>query len=146
MQQFLKRPSPSAYRHRTKSDEPSVEPSQHFQALHEARKPIHITSWSLLPSSRLIHPCPPRAPMIPAPLVRILQKARPGLNFEPGWAAGPELCIFSAHPHFLPKSGEHDVTLASFTADLSKPLKIPLVRVYEISEGRGTHCLVAISF
>ena len=35
--------------------------------------------------------------MNPAPLIRAPQKARPGLNFGPGRAAGPELCISSLH-------------------------------------------------
>ena len=43
------------------------------------------------------------------------------------------------HPHFWPKSGEYDVTLTSLPADLSKPWKIPLVRVCKIDAGRGTH-------
>ena len=34
-----------------------------------------------------------------------------------------------AHPYFLPKSGEHDVTLTSFAADISELSKIPSVRV-----------------
>ena len=49
------------------------------------------------------------------------------------------------HPYFLPKTGEHDVTLMSFTADLSKPWKIPLVKVYEFDEGGDMQSLVAIS-
>ena len=50
-----------------------------------------------------------------------------------------------AQPYFWPKSGENDVTLTSFTAALSKPWRIPLVRVCEIDQGRDTKSLVAIS-
>ena len=37
-----------------------------------------------------------------------------------------------AHPYFCLKSGEHDVTLTSFTTDLSEPWKIPLVRMCKL--------------
>ena len=37
-----------------------------------------------------------------------------------------------AHPGFWPKTGEHDVSLTSFTADLSRPWKIPLEIELEI--------------
>ena len=42
----------------------------------------------------------------------------------------------SRAPLFLPKSGEHDVTLTSFTANLSEYWKIPLIRVCKIDAGR----------
>ena len=47
--------------------------------------------------------------------------------------------------YFLPKSGEHDVTLMLFTADLSEPWKVHLVRMCKIDAGRGMQSLVAIS-
>ena len=39
----------------------------------------------------------PEPGISPALLVRASQKARPGLNFGPGRAAGPELCISNQH-------------------------------------------------
>ena len=48
-------------------------------------------------------------------------------------------------PYFLTRTGEHDVILTSFTADVAKPSKIPFVRMCEIDEGRGMQSLVAIS-
>ena len=50
MQRFLQKPGPSPDRHRTKSRGPSIEPSQHLSAPHEARQSIHNTLWSFLPS------------------------------------------------------------------------------------------------
>ena len=50
-----------------------------------------------------------------------------------------------AHPYFLLKTGEHDVTLTSFMADLSKPSSILLVRMCEMDEERGMQSLMAIS-
>ena len=57
-----------------------------------------------------------------------------------------ENCNHDRAPLFLPKSGEHDVTLTSFMTDLSEPLKLPLVRVCRIDAGRGMQSLVAISY
>ena len=50
-----------------------------------------------------------------------------------------------AQSYFWPKSGEHDVTLTSFTANLSEPRNISLVRVCKIDEGRCMQSLLAIS-
>ena len=50
------------------------------------------------------------------------------------------------HTYFLPKSGEHDITLTLFTADLWEPWKIPLAKVCKIDVGRGMQGLVAISY
>ena len=77
---------PGPDRHRTKSAEPASSPASIFQAPHE-------------PSTQCIIRCDclPRAGISPALVVRAPQKARPGLNFGPGRAAGPELCISSLH-------------------------------------------------
>ena len=53
--------------------------------------------------------------------------------------------MIPTQPCFWRKTWEHDVTLTSFTADLSGPWNIPLAGVCEIYEGRGMQSLVAIS-
>ena len=50
-----------------------------------------------------------------------------------------------AHPYFWLKTREHDVTLTSFTADLSKTWKNHLIRAYNIDKRRAIQSLVAIS-
>ena len=56
------------------------------------------------------------------------------------------MATIPAHPYFLPKSGEHDVTLTSFTADPPEPWKIPSVGMCKIDVGRGIKCLVVKSY
>ena len=53
--------------------------------------------------------------------------------------------VIPANPYFLPKSGEHYVTLTLFTADLSELSKIPFVTVCKIDAVRNMHSLVGIS-
>ena len=72
-----------------------------------------------------------------------LQKSENGRNPRTQRKKWPS--TIPAHPYFLPKTGEHDVTMTSFTADLWKPWKIPLVSVCEIDEERGMQSSVAIS-
>ena len=50
-----------------------------------------------------------------------------------------------ARQYFVPKPGEHDVTLTSFSADLSEHWEIPSLRVCDIDEESGVQTLVAIS-
>ena len=45
--------------------------------------------------------------MSPALLVRAPQKARPGLNFGPGRATGPKLCISNMQPTGLARPQNH---------------------------------------
>ena len=63
---------------------PAASPAGIFQIPLKSRQPIHNRSWSL-----------PRARQRPGTLAWIRKK--PGLNFEPGWATGLELCISSCY-------------------------------------------------
>ena len=87
---FLQNPSPSPDKHRTKSGGPSIEPRYYFSS----------TTLSLARNTQYIAIAFPEPSISPAPLVRVPQKAQPGLNFVPGRKAGPELCISS--PRFSP--------------------------------------------
>ena len=53
--------------------------------------------------------------------------------------------MIPAHPYFLPKPGEHNVTLTLFTADPSRPRKIVSASVCKIGDGKGMRNLVAIA-
>ena len=77
---ILQKPSLSPDLHRTKSAESSIEPGQHLSST--ARSPAEYTVIAS-----------PKPGMSPALSVRVPQKARPGLNFEPGRVTGPERCI-----------------------------------------------------
>ena len=87
----LQKPSPSPDRHRTKSAEPSIEPGQHLPST--ARSPAANALCIVIAS--------PEPGISPALVVQAPQKARPVLNFEPGRAAGPELCISSSKSFFF---------------------------------------------
>ena len=54
------------------------------------------------------------------------------------------LLTIPAQPYFWPKSANNDVPLTSFTANLSGPLKFPLILMCKIDRGRIMESLVAI--
>ena len=83
MQKFLLKTSPSPDQHRTNFGEASIEPRHHLSST--ARTQAANTKYTVIAS--------PAPSLSPALLVPVPQKARPSLNFEPGRAAGPELCI-----------------------------------------------------
>ena len=87
MQKFIEKLSPSPDGHCTKSGKPRTEPSKHLSST--ARSPATNTYYIVIAT--------PEPTMSPALLVRVPQKARPGLNFDPGRSAGPELCISSRY-------------------------------------------------